>query len=83
MVLPGTKINFGNYVRWQQYHLEGLFTSNIAQCEVEHACQTWLQFNMKISLQSYQAQGVSYCFSSYRSAGHYKAYRSSYLTNTE
>lgn len=54
MVLPGTKINFGNYIRWQQYHLEGLFTSDIAQCEMEHACQTWLQFKMKICLQSYQ-----------------------------
>lgn len=73
MVLPSTKINFGHYVRWQQYHLEGLFTRDIAQCEVEHACQMWLQFKMKIPLQTYQAQGVSYCFSSYRSTGSCKA----------
>lgn len=37
MALLGTQIHVGHYVRWQQYHLAGLFTSGIAQCELEQA----------------------------------------------
>lgn len=51
MALPGTQIHVGHYVRWQQYHLEGLFTSGIAQCELERARQTWLQVGMEMPLQ--------------------------------
>lgn len=48
MALPGTRVHAAHYVRWQQYHLEGLFTSGISQCELEQARQTWLQVGMEM-----------------------------------